>query len=343
VRRIVATALLLCLLAASGAAAERRIKLASFVPEGSIWDKNLRLMGEEWKRETEGRVSLKVFAGGQQGEEPTVVSKMRLGVLQAAALTILGLAHIDEGFNVFAIPFFYESYAELHHVMSALTPELEARLDAKGFVMLNWGDAGWLQVFAKRPVKTLDELRELNIYTSAGFDQMVQWYRANGFEPRPLAFSDVPTALSTGMIEAVPITPVVALFLQWYRTAPHMIEIGLSPLVGATVVTKGTWQTLSEEDRAALRTAAQRTQERLREEVPRQDREAVAEMQRRGLDVSKPSDPEAWRELGDRFAALMRGSYVPEALFDRAVAERDAFRRDHASEPTASRAHGTEP
>jgi TRAP-type C4-dicarboxylate transport system substrate-binding protein len=122
-----------------------------------------------------------------------------------------------------------------------------------------------------------------------------------------------------------------------------MIEIGLSPLVGATVVTKGTWQTLSEEDRAALRSAAPRTQERLREEVPRQDRAAGAEMKRRGLDVSKPSDPEAWRELGDRVAAVMRGSYVPEALFDRAVAERDAFRRDHASEPTASRAHGAEP
>ena len=74
---------LLCLAFAGAAAAEKRIKLASFVPEGSIWDKNLRLMGEEWKRETEGRVSLKVFAGGQQGEEPTVVSKMRLGVLQA--------------------------------------------------------------------------------------------------------------------------------------------------------------------------------------------------------------------------------------------------------------------
>ena len=88
------------------------------------------------------------------------------------------------------------------------------------------------------------------------------------------------------------------------------------------------WKALSEEDRATLRAAAARTEERLQEAVPRQDREAVAEMEKRGLTVSKPSDPEAWRELGDRFAALMRGSYVPEALFDRAVSERDAFRRE---------------
>lgn len=331
--RALGLALLLCLSFAGPVHAEKRIKLASFVPEGSIWDKQLRQMGEEWKRETEGRVSLKVFAGGQQGEEPTVVAKMRLDVLQASSLTILGLAHLDEGFNVFAIPFFYESYDELHHVMNALTPALAARLEAKGFVMLNWGDAGWLQVFSKEPATTLDELRARPIYTSAGFDEMVQWYRANGFEPRPLAFSDIPTALSTGMIEAVPITPVAALLLQWYRTAPHMLEIGLSPLVGATVLTKKTWKALSEEDRAALRAAAARTEARLREAVPRQDREAVAEMERRGLTVAKPSDPEAWREIGNRFASLMRGSYVPEELFDRAVAVRDEYRAANGREP----------
>src|SRR5690606_33058633 len=52
------------------------IKLASFVPEGSIWDKNLRQMGDAWRRATDGRVALTVFAGGQQGEESTVVAKM---------------------------------------------------------------------------------------------------------------------------------------------------------------------------------------------------------------------------------------------------------------------------
>lgn len=314
---------------------ERRVqvRLASFVPEGSIWDKGLRRMGEEWRRDTDGRVTLTVYPGGQQGEEATVVAKMRLGALQAASLTILGLAQIDEGFNVFTVPFFYDSYQELHHVIAALAPDLEGRLEAKGFVLIGWGDAGWLQVFSVKPVSTLPDLKRQKIYAAAGFDRMVQWYKANGFQPRPLAFGDIPQALATGMIEAVPITPVAALFLQWYHAAPYMTEIGLAPLVGATVITKKTWQALSEADREALRASGARLQEHLRTAVPEQDREAVEEMQRRGLHVSTPSDPAAWRALGDHFAELMRGTYVPESLFDRALAERDALRAAPRAEP----------
>jgi TRAP-type C4-dicarboxylate transport system substrate-binding protein len=329
--RALSTCVLLLSIAASAHGAPLAIKLASFVPQGSIWDKNLRQMGDEWRRATDGRVALTVFAGGQQGEESSVVSKMRLGALQGAALTVLGLGQIDPGFNVFAVPFFYDSYAELQHVRAALTPVLEERLAAKGFVLLAWGDAGWLQVFSKKPIATLPELKRVPIYTSAGDDRMVQWYKAQGFEPRALAFSDIPTALATGLVEAVPITPIAALLLQWYRTAPHMLEIGLSPLVGATVVTRKTWSELTEADRTAIRAAARAMEERLDAEVPQQDRDAVAQMQERGLQVSAPSDAAAWREVGNRFADLMRGSYVPPDLFDRARAERDAFRREHGS------------
>lgn len=329
-----ACALLLPALAPDAASAQGKpvaIKLASFVPEGSIWDKNLRQMGDEWRRATDGRVALTVFAGGQQGEEATVVSKMRLGALQGAALTVLGLGQMEPGFFAFAIPFFYESYDELEHVRAALTPELEKRLDAKGFVLLGWGDAGWIQVFSKQRIASLPELRAVPIYTAAGDDRMVQWYKQSGFEPRPLAFSDIPTALATGLIDAVPVTPIAALLLQWYRTAPYMLEIGLSPLVGATVVTKKTWQSMSEADRTAVRAAAQAMQERLRSEVPAQDKDAIAQMEKRGLTVSSPSDPAAWREIGNRFAELMRGSYVPADLYDRARAERDAFRAEHGA------------
>ena len=60
------------------------VKLASVVPENSIWDKNLKQMAGEWGEATGGRVSVTVFSGGTQGDEPTVLRKMRLDALQAA-------------------------------------------------------------------------------------------------------------------------------------------------------------------------------------------------------------------------------------------------------------------
>src|SRR3954470_16767669 len=100
---------LLLLAAATVAQAQTTIKLATIVPEGTVWDKNVKQMAEEWKTATGGRVTVTVFGGGSQGDEPQILRKMRVDALQAAAFTAVGLGSIDASFNLFDIPFFFES------------------------------------------------------------------------------------------------------------------------------------------------------------------------------------------------------------------------------------------
>jgi len=262
---LVAAALVLTTSVASAQTAS--IKLASVVPENSIWDKNLKQMGAEWSQDTGGRVTLTVYGGGSQGDEATVLRKMRLGALQAAALTGGGLGGIDPAFNVFNIPFFFESYDELNAVTEALTPVIAKRVEAKGFVFVNWGHGGWTQVFTKNPVKTVDDLKKAKLWTSAGNDRMVQWFKANGFEPRAMAMTDIMTGLTTGMIEAVPTTPLAALLFQWYKQTPNMLDIGLAPVIGATVVTRKAWNAIPAADRPKLLASAAGVQKRLQDDV----------------------------------------------------------------------------
>ena len=237
------------------------IKLATVVPDGSIWDKSLKQMGADWKQATGGRVSLTVFSGGSQGDEPTVLRKMRLNALQGASLTVVGLASIDWSFNVFNIPFFFQSYDELNAVIEKLTPLLKQRVEAKGFVLVHWGHGGWLQVFSKQPVQTVADLKRAKLYTSAGDDKMTQWYKANGFQPRAMAMTDILTGLTTGMIDALPTTPIAAMAFQWFKQTPYMLDIGLSPIVGATVLDKKTWDGISAADRAKMTEIAARRRE----------------------------------------------------------------------------------
>src|SRR6185295_7106205 len=186
-KRIIPIGAALFVLALSSVSfAQRAIKLATVVPEASIWDRNLKQMAEEWKQASGGRVTVTVFSGGSQGDESTVLRKMRLDALQAASFTVVGLGTIDPAFNVFNVPFFFDSYDELNAVVDALTPTLKQRVEAKGFVLLNWGHGGWLQVFTKRPVRTVADLKGIKLYTSAGDDRMTQWYKANGFQPRAM-------------------------------------------------------------------------------------------------------------------------------------------------------------
>jgi TRAP-type C4-dicarboxylate transport system substrate-binding protein len=330
-RQAVARSLLAILLVAfSGAAqAQTPLKLATLVPEGSVWDKNLKQMAEEWKQATDGRVAVTVFAGGSQGDESTVLRKMRLDALQAAAFTAVGLGMIDSAFNVFDIPFFFDSYDELNYITEKLTPVLRKRIEPRGFILLNWGHGGWTQVFTKRPVQTVDDLKRVKLYTSAGNDRMVQWFKANGFEPRAMAMTDILTGLTTGMIEGLPTTPLAAMLFQWYRQTPYMLELGLAPIVGAGVITKKAWNGIPEADRAKLLIAAAGVEKRLQVEVPKLDANAVATMTKNGLTVTKATGPE-WRAQLDGLAKTMRGEMVPQDIFDLASKARDEFRKKAA-------------
>jgi TRAP-type C4-dicarboxylate transport system substrate-binding protein len=308
------------------------IKLATVVPDGSVWDRSLKKMGDDWAHGTNGRVTLTVFSGGAQGDEPTALRKIRLGALQAASLTVVGLASLDPAFNVFNVPFFFESYDELNAVVEKLTPMLRQRADQKGFVLLNWGHGGWLQVFTKRPVRSVADLKGIKLYTSAGDDRMTQWYKANGFQPRAMAMTDILTGLTTGMLDGLPTPPLAAMAFQWFKQTPYMLDIGLAPVVGATVVVKKTWSGIAEQDRAVMQDAASGVERQLRTDVPRQDALAVAMMRQQGLIVTTASGAE-WRQEAEGLARTMRGQMVPPDVFDLAVRERDGFRQRKPAAP----------
>ena len=326
----VASVILVVLALAATAQAQTAIKLATIVPEGSIWDKNVKQMGEEWKTATDGRITVTVFNGSSQGDEPQILRKMRVDALQAAAFTAVGLGSIDASFNLFDIPFFFESYDELNYVTDKLTPEIRKRVEAKGFVLLNWGGGGWAQVFTKKPVQTVEDLKSVKLYTSAGNDRMVQWFKANGFQPRAMAMTDIMTGLTTGMIDGMPSPPLGALMFQWYRQTPYMLDLGLAPIIGANVITAKTWKAIPDADKPKLLAAADGVEKRLRVEVPKLDANSVAMMTKNGLTVTKATGPE-WKTQLDSLAKTMRGEMVPPDIFDLAVKARDEFRKKNAA------------
>ena len=305
------------------------VKLATLVPEGTIWHQMYKEMEADWSSATQGRVTMRLYAGGVAGDDPDMVRKMRIGQLQGAMLTAVGLSEIDPSFKALRLPMFFSSYEELRGVLAALKPELAKRLEAKGFVLLDWTEAGWVNLFSRKPIVTIADLKAAKLFSWAGDEQMTSWWKEQGFEPVSIATTDVPTALQTGMIEAIPTTPLAALTLQWYRQVPNMLQLGFGPLVGATVMTKKTWDQISPEDRAKVLDAAVRLEQKVRSEIPKQDKAAVDEMVKRGLKIV-PLDAAAearWRTEAEKLDATMRGVVVPAEAFDMVFQARDAWRK----------------
>ncbi len=325
-----ATALLLCgaLAGAPAAQAATVVKMATLVPEGSVWDKALKEMGAQWKEASGGAVELRIYAGGVAGDEADVVRKMRIGQIHAAAISVNGLIAIDNSFEIFQIPFFYESWEELYYVLDKLRPELEKRLEAKGYVFLQWGHGGWVHLFSRAPVRSLGDLQKQKIFTWAGNDMMVELWRRAEFQPVALAATDILTGLQTGMIDVIPTPPLAALTLQWFRTTPNMLGEGLAPLVGATVISQKTWSSLPAETRAKLLEVAKKTDARLAQEIPQQDKSAIEQMKQRGLTVTAidAGAKAAWQKTAGDMASGMRDRLADKALLEMAMAARAEFR-----------------
>lgn len=307
------------------------IKMATVVPANSSWHKALLEMGAAWSKATGDRVALRVYEGGTQGDERSVIRMLRPGVdqMQSSLLTLPGLAEIDDAFNVFGLPFFFQTDEEAMHVRDKMTPLFEKRLEAKGLKLIAWGSGGWVQLFSKMPVRTLDEVKKAKIYTSEGDDKMVNWYKNNGFNPVAIRSTDIPGALKTGMINATPMPPYPASVLQIFQDAKYMLDVRLAPLLGGIVVTNTAWNRVSAEDRAKLIEAAKAFEKRMNTDAPAQDAGAVKAMVARGLTVT-PLDPKARAEFqaaAEKLVASARGTMVPDDVFNQAIQERDAFRK----------------
>ena len=186
-------------------------------------------MGEEWRKASDGAVTLRIYPGGVAGDEDAMIRKMRVGQIQAAAITGIGLAYVEPSFYALHIPMMYESDEEFDSVRDRYAPALERMMEEKGFVVLNWGDAGWVHFFSKTPVVTPAEAKALKLFQWSGDTNLLQLYKETGFHPVPLSTNDLLPGLQTGMVNAYSSTPLVSLAFQWFALAPNMADLRYAP------------------------------------------------------------------------------------------------------------------
>lgn len=310
------------------------VKLATVAPAGSIWHQYLQEVDADWRRLSSDQVRLKIYAG-TLGDEDDIVRRMRIGQIDAATMSTTGLGSVDEAARALYIPMAFASHEELDHVRGHMAPRMEEALRDKGFVVLNWGDAGWVHFFTKSPVQRPADLRKERLFVWAAGEPTVQerLWKQLGFQPVALSVVDIIPALQTGMVTAYQAPPIAALANQWFPFTGWMTDLRWGPLTGATVISARTWSTIPPELRPALMHSARAAGERLRERVRRQEQEAIEAMTKRGLEVVEVP-PDAYREWEMHARSVypeIRGGIVPAAHFDEALRLRDEYRAASAA------------
>lgn len=255
--------------------------------------------------------------------------RMRIGQLQGALLSVVGLREIEPSISALqAMPLLFRTWEEVDYVREKMRAGMEKKFLDKGFVVLAWGDAGWVRFFSKEAAFRPDDYKKMKFFAWGSEPEQQAIMKSLGYTPVPLETADVLPAIQTGMISVVPSTPYFALATQIYNTAPHMLEINWAPIVGALVITKKAWDEMGPEVQKAVAASSDKAGAQIRAKARQEVDDAVDAMKKRGLTVNRPNAEQMreWNDLADKLYPRIRGSMVPADTFDEVMAHLKAYR-----------------
>jgi TRAP-type C4-dicarboxylate transport system substrate-binding protein len=305
------------------------IKLATAAPKDSVWHEHLKKIDQRWQNISAGQVKLRIYAG-TLGDEDDILRRVRIGQLDACAISTAGLSSIHEATQAMHIPLAFESNEEMEYVRKGITKKLEPLLMEKGFRVLSWGEVGWVHFFTREPVAKPDDLRKLKLFVWSNGDsaESEKVWQSFGFNTVSLSSIDILPALQTGMIDAYQAPPLIALANQWFPFTPYMTDLKWAPLTGATIITEKAWRKIPEEFREALARVVSEEGLSLQVDVRELEQQATEAMVKRGLKIVTVDRAarDEWLAVVKLGYPKIRGTVVPEKYFDETLSLRDEFR-----------------
>jgi len=333
-RRRIAAILALCILgtAARGVSAAT-LKIATIVPAGTSFLKQLQSAGDTIAGRTDGRVELKLFPGGVMGNDRAVLRKISIGQLDGAVVSSGGISLIHPDAQVYSLPFVFRNYDELEYVRQHIDPVIRERVASKGYVLAGISEGGFTYLFSRRPLRKLEDLKEARVWVPEGDDITARMFENAGAQTVSLPISDVFTSLQTGLIDTVTVNPAGAIALQWHTGVRYQTDAPLLFLVGMLVFDQHALAELKPADRDTVVDVMRSTFDQLDEVNRENNREAMKALRDQGIQLVEPTRPPSERRWVD-IAHQTLQQLESEGSFDGALLDRvhglvDEYRRQH--------------
>ena len=324
-------AVLAALLLAAPAFAQdaKVIKFATLAPDGSTWMKVMTDLSKELEKETGGKLKFKFYPGGVSGDEKDVVKKIRIGQLQSAGFTGVGLGEVSPTARLLDSPWLFRDRKELEHVREKFSGVLSESVEKGGFVVLGWTDLGSVYIFSKNPISAIEDMRRSRMWVWEGDAIAAAAYKALGVSPVPLSVVDVMQSLQTGMIDAVYGPPLGVVALQWFQRVKNIYPVPMAESTGAVLISKKFFDALPDDQRKALTEISARQLKRLNELTNAENDKALESLKGQGLTLAAKPGPEVLRryeELGRSARRELAGKLYDAKLLDEVEKELAAFR-----------------
>ena len=297
------------------AAPKHKLRIATLAPVGSTWHKTFTKIARQVRTETDGAIEIKIYAGGTMGDEGAMIRKMRMGQLDGAAVTNVGLGFINKQVLMLQLPLLFKTYEDLDRVRDAMSDKFEALIEKEGFVLDgNWGDVGFAYLFSQTPVRRPSDVKKTKMWVWGSDPMTKQIVAKTGVNPVHLDLPDVLAALQTGLVDAYLNSPYGAIALQWYTKSSYVTDLKLAMMVGGSVLNASSWDALSAEHQDTLRRIVAPANLELRKKVRQANKKAKLALIDRGITAVQAEDFDQWERIGKDVRDALTGSVFDEAL-----------------------------
>src|SRR6266496_2788956 len=312
----------LFMLAAAPAYAQLEIKLGHVGEPGSIFQKSADEFAKRANAKLAGKAKVITYGSSQLGSDEELIQKLKLGTVDMALPSTVMSTQVDL-FGVFEMPYLVKDRAHMGRIEKEIFwSKLEPEAEKKGLKVLGVWENGFRQITnSKRPIKAPADLQGIKLRVPEG-KWRVKMFQAYGANPSPMKFSELFTALQTGVMdgEENPFTQIYSAKLQ--EVQKYLSLSGHVYTPAYLTVGKTKWESLPPDVRQVLENTAKETQAFVYETAAKDDTALLDKLKQAGMQVNEV-DKEAFvaasKPIYEEF-----GKEVPGAkeLIDRATALR---------------------
>jgi C4-dicarboxylate-binding protein DctP len=258
---------------------------------------------------TGGAVKVEVYPNSQLYKDKEEMEALQLGSVQmlAPSLAKFGPLGVKE-FELFDLPFIFDSYKELHKVTTGpVGKKLLNKLAAKGVLGLAYWDNGFKVMSANKPLRTPADFRglKMRIQSSKVLDAQM---RALGAIPQVMAFSEVYQALQTGVVDGTE-NPPSNLYTQKMFEVQKYVTVSNHGYLGyAVIVNKKFWDGLPADIRTQLESAMADATTFANDIAKKKNEDDLAAVKASGkseIIVLAPEERAAWKKALNKVHAKM--------------------------------------
>lgn len=294
---------------ATAGAAETIMKFGHVGAPGSLFEATVNNFAECTNAALEGEVEVQTFGSSQLGKDKELLQKLKLGQVDFSLPSSV-MSSVDDTFGIFEMPYIISDREHMRRVQGAMMDKFQQAANDNGYHIVGLAENGFRNITNNvRPVNVPADLEGIKLRTPNGVWRlkMFQQYGAN---PTPMAFSDVFTALQTGVIDGQENPYAQIASAKFQEVQKYLSVTGHVYTPAYILMSKNKYDGLSDGVKAAFADCASKTQNFTYEKAAELENSLLDVIKEAGVEVNeadKAAFIEASKPIYDAFATEVDG------------------------------------